>query len=121
MRADGRFGYIDPYQWPQLWSEQYPWSVAIPSKNYYSSPSPIAWAWYTPRYEDFVLQKDSGKGNLNRPTIAGLKGLLEVVQSRLKSYRRARLPRDSLTRAEGCNEGSSPHFMSCQWGTISLQ
>jgi hypothetical protein len=101
MRADGRFGYIDPYQWPQLWSEQYPWSVAIPSKNYYSSPSPIAWAWYTPRYEDFVLQKDSGKGNLNRTTIAGLRGLLEVIQSRFKSYQRAHLPRGSLTRAEG--------------------
>ncbi|KAN0101333.1 hypothetical protein V8E55_001317, partial [Tylopilus felleus] len=79
IHADGHFGYIDPYQWPQYHSVDYPWSVAILSKTYHASPSQISWVWYTPRYDHFVLQKDSAKGNLNRDTIDGLKGLLSIL------------------------------------------
>ncbi|KAN0101362.1 hypothetical protein V8E55_001346 [Tylopilus felleus] len=85
MRADGRFGYVDPYQWPQYHSADYPWSVAILSKTYHASPSQISWAWYTPRYDHFVLQKDSAKGNLNRDTIDGLKGLLSLIVPRMRN------------------------------------
>ncbi|KAG6380177.1 hypothetical protein JVT61DRAFT_8266 [Boletus reticuloceps] len=101
MRADGRYGYIDPYQWPQLFSHQHSWSVAIPSQSSYPPPSAMSWAWYSPRYADFVLQKDSALGNLNRATLAGLNGLLDVIHARWNSFRRSNLSGDSRLRVEG--------------------
>lgn len=79
MHADGRFGYIDPHQWPQLFSHQYPWSLAIPAQTRYSSPSPMSWALHYPRYSAFELQKDSGVESFNRATFAGLKELFGII------------------------------------------
>lgn len=32
-REDGRWGYIDPFQMPQAYSNDFPWSCVIPLKG----------------------------------------------------------------------------------------
>ncbi|KAF9232000.1 hypothetical protein BU15DRAFT_81746 [Melanogaster broomeanus] len=52
-RADGRLGTVDVYQWPQMYTEEYPWSVAI-RRNLWPDEPQLS-VWYTPSYEDFAL------------------------------------------------------------------
>ncbi|KAI6015534.1 hypothetical protein BKA83DRAFT_4498812 [Pisolithus microcarpus] len=58
---DGRFGHIDCFQWPQLYSERYMWSGCIPRKVAYQDHSTWRWLWWdianTP--ENFVMERGS--------------------------------------------------------------
>lgn len=56
---------------------------------YYPPPSAISWAWYSPRYEHFVLQTGSNHSNFNRDTLKGLEGLLDIIHSRFKDFQRS--------------------------------
>ncbi|KAI6041015.1 hypothetical protein EDC04DRAFT_2893586 [Pisolithus marmoratus] len=58
---DGRFGHIDCFQWPQLYSERYAWSGCIPQKVAYQDDPTWRWLWWdmTNMLEDFVLERGS--------------------------------------------------------------
>ncbi|KAI5984501.1 hypothetical protein EDD15DRAFT_2375145 [Pisolithus albus] len=58
---DGRFGHIDCFQWPQLYSERYMWSGCIPRKVAYQDHSTWRWLWWdvTNTPEDFVVERGS--------------------------------------------------------------
>ncbi|KIM54120.1 hypothetical protein SCLCIDRAFT_137446, partial [Scleroderma citrinum Foug A] len=54
--ADGRFGLIDCFQWPQIYEREYDHSVCIPRKD--SLPS-LAIVWYDPTHDDFIIPTGS--------------------------------------------------------------
>jgi hypothetical protein len=83
-RADGRFGLIDPFQWPQMYSARHWWSVAIPRPR---TVSQIEMAWFTPTPTDFVSLPDADVGHLSPQIIDKLDHLVVTIR-----YRRATLP-----------------------------
>jgi hypothetical protein len=89
-RADGHFGTVDIYQWPQLYDDRWPWSVAIMwNLGIFPSNSPILWAWYNPVYEDFEPIRNSTLkiGFLKKETIMGLHGLFNEVRKHLSQFK----------------------------------
>ncbi|KIM62969.1 hypothetical protein SCLCIDRAFT_48779, partial [Scleroderma citrinum Foug A] len=54
--ADGHFGLVDCFQWPQLYNREYQYSVCIPQKD--SVPS-LAIAWHDVTQDDFVIPTGS--------------------------------------------------------------
>src|ERR1700709_900142 len=53
-RADGRFGVVDCFQWPQAYDEVFPHAACIPRKESCPFPHPLHWAWFTPNKDDFI-------------------------------------------------------------------
>ena len=68
VQADGRFGLVDCFQWPQLYARDYSHSVCIPHKDSLASH---AIAWYTPTPDDFVTPVGSSStiGLLSEPQV----------------------------------------------------
>ena len=61
LKRDGRFGFVDYFQWPQLHVEQYIWSVCIPWQVAYRDDPlwSLVW-WNTGRSpSEFVLEQGS--------------------------------------------------------------
>jgi hypothetical protein len=89
-RADGRFGTVNIYQWPQLYNDQWPWLVAIMQNlGILSSNLPILWARYNPVYEDFEPIHNSTLkiGFLKKETIMGLCSLFDEVRKCLGRFK----------------------------------
>ncbi|EIW74316.1 hypothetical protein CONPUDRAFT_160023 [Coniophora puteana RWD-64-598 SS2] len=53
-RADGRFGIVDAFQWPQLYSEKFEWAMCIPRKDPFYAHERRWFAWENLRDEDFL-------------------------------------------------------------------
>ncbi|KAF9233659.1 hypothetical protein BU15DRAFT_66413 [Melanogaster broomeanus] len=72
-RADGRFGVVDCFQWPQDHCEEYQYAACIPRQEFeYVDPN-MRWAWYTPTSEDFVpLHNSPAVGTLKAEKADGL-------------------------------------------------
>ncbi|KIJ65265.1 hypothetical protein HYDPIDRAFT_27983 [Hydnomerulius pinastri MD-312] len=65
-----------------MFEERFPWTVAMPWKVSYTAPSPMSWAWYTPRYDHFVIKEGNTlqAGTLTKPNLEGLASLHELVK-----------------------------------------
>ena len=55
-RANGHFGLVDCFQWPQNYEKEYEYSVCIPHKD---SLLTHAVAWYNPTRDDFIIPPGS--------------------------------------------------------------
>jgi hypothetical protein len=53
-QADGRFGVVDCFQWPQMYCKEFKYAVCVPRKE--TSPIDLQFAWFTPTPDDFVIQ-----------------------------------------------------------------
>ena len=50
--ADGRFGYIDCFLWPQLYSRKHRWSGCIFQREQFLEDDVMKWLWFTPTEKD---------------------------------------------------------------------
>ncbi|KIM50860.1 hypothetical protein SCLCIDRAFT_144552, partial [Scleroderma citrinum Foug A] len=55
-RADGRFGLVDCFQWPQKYDKDYVFAICIPQKDTILS---LEIVWYTPTADDFIIPAGS--------------------------------------------------------------
>ena len=88
-RADGRFGVIDCFQWPQSYDDAFCHAVCIPRKEAFPFPHQLHWAWFTPTQDD--LQPIPGNsfpvGTLAPDKVDGLRSLLKLAEQRVRDYR----------------------------------
>ncbi|KIJ06632.1 hypothetical protein PAXINDRAFT_20175 [Paxillus involutus ATCC 200175] len=93
-RADDRYGYVDIYQWPQMFCEEYPWGVAYPVKGMYWETDPLARLWWTPTYADFVPLADTTLviGFLSQEKHNELNKVQDVVKNRYMLYKKSKVP-----------------------------
>ena len=92
---DGRFGPIDVFQWPQLYSEKFPYSSCIPRREAWVNDAGISALWWNPSPSDFAEETGS-KYAIGRLTVAArqkfewlhlvLMTKLEDMDSELKKY-----------------------------------
>ena len=77
--ADGCFGLVDCFQWPQLHDKEYEYSVCIPQKD--SVPS-LAIAWHDLTRDDFVIPTDSKPvvGMLRDTIVKEFEQLLQLLR-----------------------------------------
>ena len=77
-RADGRFGLVDCFQWPQLYNRDYQYSVCIPRKD--TIPS-LAIVWYDLTRGDFVVPTGSKSmvGMLHDTVVKKFEHLLQLL------------------------------------------
>jgi hypothetical protein len=50
--ADGRFGYIDCFLWPQLFSKKHRWSGCVFRREQFLGDDIMKWLWFTPTEKD---------------------------------------------------------------------
>ncbi|KIK14006.1 hypothetical protein PISMIDRAFT_33958, partial [Pisolithus microcarpus 441] len=58
-QADGHFGLVDCFQWPQSYNKEYNYAVCIPQKERFPFPNPLHIAWYTLTSANFVIPASS--------------------------------------------------------------
>ncbi|KAG1770127.1 hypothetical protein EV702DRAFT_1202539 [Suillus placidus] len=90
-RADGRFGIVDCFQWPQAYDNIFCNSVCIPCKEAYPfpHPHPLHWAWFTPEQKDFkaIPGNSFPVGTLASDKVEGLESLLKLASKRVQDWR----------------------------------
>ncbi|KAG1795442.1 uncharacterized protein HD556DRAFT_1235591 [Suillus plorans] len=88
-RADGRFGVIDCFQWPQAYDNIFCNSVCIPRKELYPFPHTLHWAWFTPDQKDFkaIPGNSFPVGTLASDKVEGLESLLKMADKRVQDWR----------------------------------
>ncbi|KAF8833235.1 hypothetical protein BDN67DRAFT_1017789 [Paxillus ammoniavirescens] len=86
VRADGRFGYQDCFQWPQVYSQKFEYAVCIPNPQKMreqEDPSKTLWELWTPTEDDFELinpQSPFRVGKLKRNIYYNLYRLYDSAQ-----------------------------------------
>ncbi|KAF8833717.1 hypothetical protein BDN67DRAFT_1017251 [Paxillus ammoniavirescens] len=93
-RADGRYGYVLIYQWPQMFCEEYLWGVAYPVRGMYWEMDPLARLWWTPTYADFVPLPDTTLvvSFISQEKRNDLGKVQEVVKNHYTVYKRSKVP-----------------------------
>ncbi|KAF8833558.1 hypothetical protein BDN67DRAFT_1017413, partial [Paxillus ammoniavirescens] len=93
-RADGHYGYVDIYQWLQMFCEEYPWGVAYPVRGMYWETDPLAHLWWTLTYADFVSLPDTTLivGFMSQEKHNDLRKVQEVVKNCYTMYKRSKVP-----------------------------
>ncbi|KIJ59167.1 hypothetical protein HYDPIDRAFT_33457 [Hydnomerulius pinastri MD-312] len=106
--ADGRFGYIDLFQWPQMIDVQYPWSVTVPRPSIYTSTQPLHWAFFTPKYEDFapIPNSNLAVGFLVQDKLAKLQILFNFALKRNRQFNQ-KLPHLDANASRGASSMQS--------------
>lgn len=90
-RADGRYGFVDIYQWPQSLDNLYPYSMVIPVRDAFTSSHPLSWAWYTPSYDHFkITDQRQGFGLLDNDKLKALGLMVVATQTRYKEFVRSK-------------------------------
>ncbi|KAH0831330.1 hypothetical protein J3R83DRAFT_13979 [Lanmaoa asiatica] len=91
-RADGRFGPVDCFQWPQLFCKEYEYAICIRRSDYHPSPDPLSWAWYRPSLEDFepLPHATSLVGRLKQDKAAGVASLHQIAVARYDEWKKSR-------------------------------
>ncbi|KAG1819998.1 hypothetical protein EV424DRAFT_1323178 [Suillus variegatus] len=89
-RADGRFGVIDCFQWPQSYDDTFCHAVCIPRKEAFPFPHPLHWAWFTPSQDDLksIPGNSFPVGTLAPDKVDGLQSLLKLAEQRVRDYRK---------------------------------
>jgi len=80
-RADGRFGLVDCFQWPQKYDRDYSFTICIPRKDSILSHEI---AWYTPTADDFIIPAGSkfAVGTLREAKVKAFEQLLQLLRNR---------------------------------------
>ncbi|KAG6326065.1 hypothetical protein ID866_13024, partial [Astraeus odoratus] len=91
MCADGWFSCIDIYQWPQLFSEDYPWSITIPHWTPCKWVNKYPGLWSPPTYADFQPLPNSpfAVRFLDSAQMTVLKGLCDLTKVWFGQYKKA--------------------------------
>ncbi|KAI6160560.1 hypothetical protein EDD17DRAFT_1484013 [Pisolithus thermaeus] len=94
-RADGRFGVVDCFQWPQMHERQYEYSACIPRKD--SIPT-LRTAWYHPTLDDFTVPAGSrfAVGTLPATKVTDFEVALQTLRSRHHTLRDRPIGQDAL-------------------------
>ncbi|KAI1797038.1 hypothetical protein LXA43DRAFT_878901 [Ganoderma leucocontextum] len=87
LRSDGRYGAVDPIQWPQIFTPRYGYLATIPKRV----DDGHQWAaiWRTPAREDFVPLSGtpvSGFGLLSAEFVRPLRDLVTQMSTRVDEY-----------------------------------
>ena len=79
--ADGRFGSINCFQWPQLYMSQWGFSVCISHQENHPDSQSLHWAWYMPTPDDIWESPGApqGYGFLKDEKVLGLDSLSYVA------------------------------------------
>ncbi|KAG2104650.1 uncharacterized protein F5147DRAFT_579745, partial [Suillus discolor] len=85
VRADGHFGVIDCFQWPQAYDDTFCYAACIPRKEAFLSPHPLYWAWFTPTQNDLksIPGNSFPVGTLASDKVEGLQSLFKLAEQRL--------------------------------------
>ena len=77
--ADGHFGLVDCFQWPQLYNREYQYSVCIRRKDSILS---LAIAWHDVTRDDFVIPtgSTSAVGTLQDTIVKEFEHLLQLLR-----------------------------------------
>ncbi|KAG1832372.1 hypothetical protein EV424DRAFT_1533542 [Suillus variegatus] len=80
VRADGGFGVVDCFQWPQIHCKEFEYAVCIPRKD--TASIDLQFAWYTPTSEDFVIQTRTvfAVGTLSSHIVDGINNLFTIAR-----------------------------------------
>ena len=84
VRADGCFGPVDCFQWPQLYVSQWGFSVCISHQENHPDSQSLRWAWYMPT-PDVIRESPGtpqGYGFLKDEKVLGLDSLSYVASKR---------------------------------------
>ncbi|KAI1788727.1 hypothetical protein LXA43DRAFT_1024268 [Ganoderma leucocontextum] len=98
LRSDGRYGVVDPIQWPQIFAPRYGYLAAIPKRV--DDDHPWAPIWRAPIPGDFVALSGtpvSGFGLLSTSFLGPLRLLVAEMSQRVEAYIHQRDP-------DGCRE-----------------
>ncbi|KAG2109832.1 uncharacterized protein F5147DRAFT_575206 [Suillus discolor] len=97
-RADGRFGVIDCFQWPQAYDDAFCHAVCIPRKEAFPFPHPLHWAWFTPTQNDLksIPGNSFPVGTLASDKVNGLQSLSKLADQQLHDYRKAQPDRGQI-------------------------
>ncbi|KAG2073023.1 hypothetical protein BDR04DRAFT_1152637 [Suillus decipiens] len=97
-RADGRFGVINCFQWPQAYDNTFCYAACIPRKEAFPSPQPLHWAWFTPTQNDLksIPGNSFPVGTLASDKVDGLQSLFKLAEQRLREYRQAQPDRGQV-------------------------
>ncbi|KAF8835928.1 hypothetical protein BDN67DRAFT_1015120 [Paxillus ammoniavirescens] len=92
--ADGRYGYINIYQWLQMFCEESLWGVAYPVRGMYWETDPLACLWWILTYANFVPLLDTTLvvGSISQEKRNDLGKVQEVVKNRYTMYKRSQVP-----------------------------
>jgi hypothetical protein len=95
-RADGRFGVVDCFQWPQMFCKEFEYAVCIPRKE--TSPISLQFAWYTPTTADFDIQPGTAfaVGTLHSHIVDGIDNLLTIARKRVEAWRANRAGKNDI-------------------------
>ena len=79
--ADGLFGPIDCFQWPQLYMSQWGFSVCISQQENHPNSQSLCWAWYMPTPDNIRQSPGTpqGYGFLKDEKVLGLDSLSYVA------------------------------------------
>ncbi|KAG1776143.1 hypothetical protein EV702DRAFT_1046313 [Suillus placidus] len=86
-QADGRFGVVDCFQWPQMYCKEFKYAVCIPHKD--TSSIDLQFTWYTPTAADFVIQPGTAfaVSTLHSHIVDGINNLLTIARKHPLTYR----------------------------------
>ncbi|KAG1781439.1 hypothetical protein EV702DRAFT_1192928 [Suillus placidus] len=113
-RADGCFGAIDCFQWPQAYDHIFCNSTCIPRKEAFPSPHPLHWAWFTPTQEDFkpIPGNSFPVGTLTTDKVEGLDSLRKLAEKQVQDCRANR---------QGKNDAVVSRVLSLRHGISRLK
>jgi hypothetical protein len=95
-RADGRFGVVDCFQWPQMYCKEFEYAVCVPRKE--TSSIDLQFAWYTPTPDDFVIQPGTAfaVGTLRSHIVDGIDNLLTIARKRVQAWQANRAGKQDI-------------------------
>ncbi|KAG1720988.1 hypothetical protein EDB19DRAFT_1917590 [Suillus lakei] len=87
--ADGCFGTIDCFQWPQAYDNIFCNLTCIPRKEAFPSLHPLHWAWFTPTQEDFkpIPGTSFPVGTLTSDKVEGLDSPHKLAEKWVQDWR----------------------------------
>ena len=90
VRADGRFGTADCFQWPQLYDEEFRYAVCILRGEDHPPPDPLSWAWYRPSRDDFEALPHAAflVGTLKEEKAAGIASLYHIASTHYEDWKK---------------------------------
>ncbi|KAG1723253.1 uncharacterized protein EDB91DRAFT_1087878 [Suillus paluster] len=110
-RADGHFGVVDCFQWPQMFCKEFEYAVCIPCKD--TLPFSFQFVWYTPTTADFVIQPGTAfaVGTLHSYIIDSINNLLTIARKRVEAWK--------VTQAGKNNIIVQPRLTMLSWSSWS--
>ena len=87
LHANGRYGYADPLQWPQIYTPKYAFLVAIPKRR--CSPHPDSPIWTLPDVADFLPCGGCpirGFGQLAPQATERLRRCVDQMEERIEAF-----------------------------------